>query len=378
MATIVKAYHGFGAIGNNTEESYKTLLKKVPLISSLHHEKAKIVKKILEEVEQFRIQTPYHNLDTNNRLINEGPVKIRYAQLIMQELKKHTNFQDCQFYASNMDDFSPVGMRNTWRILSNQNFDYDEDTFLKGAIKALKHLNPLTPLLNIPNNLLSIIALEHKLKNSNLNFMGETSSSQALYCAINRVSSNRFKEIFVLSSMYLHFNFVNILLYFQHYSLLSRLPQFPISEYAGGVILQNVDTVENQQIEVSFNFSLPPIITNKSFDLRGQNLQEILVDYKNRIIIQLRKQAFSITDFDLILFQGIHQPFMDLIHADNDRLVNITPYAGYNVCANGIALTHFACEYLKHNEHINRVLVIEQGMQGSLWVSVFQQKKDKL
>lgn len=372
MAIIVKAYHGFSAIGDNTKDSYEKLLLKKPLLPNLNSEKKKQLKDILNNINQFRIQVPYNDLNTNNRLIFEGPVKIRYAQLILQSLKNHINTRDCHFYACNMDDFSPVGMRNTWRILSNENFDYDEDTYLKGAIKALKHLNPVTPLLNIPNNLLSIIALEHRLKNSNVNFMGENSSSQAFYTAINRTSSNRFKETLILSSMYLHFNFVNYLFYFHHNNYLERLINAPISEYAGGMIFQHVKSVKNDQIEVKSNLSLPSLVTHKSFDLYDLEVQDQLTHYKNTIINEILKAGFLHKDIDLILFQGFHQPLIDLLKNEKVPFFNITPYTGYNLCSGAMALSHYACEFLKNDPKIKTILVIEQGIQGSLWASIFQ------
>ncbi|PCJ16355.1 MAG: hypothetical protein COB02_16465 [Candidatus Cloacimonadota bacterium] len=376
MATIVKAYHGFSAIGDNTQESYKQLLLKKPLLSKLDNDKKNQIKTILKNVNHFRIKVSLNNLETTNRLICEGPLKIRYAQLILLKMKEFIDYKDSHFYASNMNDFSPVGMRNTFRILSNQNFDYDEETYLKGAIKAIKHLNPITPLLNIPNNLLSIIALEHKLKNSNVNFMGENSSSQAIDTAINRVSNFRFKEVFVLSSMFLHFNFVKYLLYFEHYSCMDILLHSPISEYAGGIIFQKVKSIENGQIEILFNKSFPPITTNKIFNLKGQKVKNQIQKYQNILIDNLSQINLKLNNIDLILFQGFHQGSLSILENDSKRFLDISPYSGYNLCSSAMALCHYACEFLNdNNNNIKSVLVIEQGIQGSLWATIFQKNQ---
>ncbi|MCJ8345148.1 hypothetical protein MJH12_06385 [bacterium] len=376
MATIVKAYHGFSSIGNSTRESYEKLLQKQALFLKLDDEKKQQVKSILKDIDHLRIKVPLHHLETKNRLICEGPLKIRYAQLILEKMKEHINFKDSHFYASNMDDYCPVGMRNTFRILSDKNFDFDEDTYLKGAVKALKHLNPITPLLNIPNNLLSIIALEHRLKNSNVNFMGDNSSSQAIYNAINRVSASRFKEVFVLSSMFLHFNFVNYLLYFEQYDHLESFIQSPISEYAGGIIFQEQKEVSGGQIEVLYNQAFPPIIVDKVFSLKEAKAQIILEKYYNKMIDGLKESKLDYQSIDLVLFQGFHQPLIDLLEKNSQSFLNITPFNGYNLCSSGMALSHYACEFLNNNDQIKNVLVIEQGVQGSLWTAVFHKTKD--
>ncbi|MCO4783840.1 MAG: hypothetical protein KC646_16045 [Candidatus Cloacimonetes bacterium] len=372
MATIVKAYYGFSAIGNNTEDSYDNLLLKLPLLPGLNEDKKKQVRTILESIDKFRVSASVDDLATNNRLICEGPLKIRYAQKILQQLKDQINTRDCHFYACNMDDFSPVGMRNTWRILSNKQFDYDEETFLKGAIKALKHLNPVTPLLNIPNNLLSIIALEHKLKNSNVNFMGENASSQAIYSAINRVSCARLKEVFVLSSMYLHFNFVNYLLYFQHIQQLDRLTHSPVSEYAGGIIFQHVNKIKKDQIEVIFNLSLPSITPKDSFELDLPKFADTITKTISIIKSSLLEQNIKLKDIDLILVQSVHQTLIKKLRNSNTPVLDITPFTGYNLCSSAMALSHYACEFLNRDSNTNNILVIEHDIQGSLWAAVFK------
>lgn len=144
------------------------------------------------------------NSDEQNSRLQNGPLETRYAHHLLSlrlcRLGGSDELDNHNLICAVEPQGSLVGYRNGLRLGYDFECGFNESNFISNLGNIFDDTHPMVSLLNMPNQMISNLAISFKIGGETVNCAGRNSSFEALELAMNLVKSNKQQRILLLGA----------------------------------------------------------------------------------------------------------------------------------------------------------------------------------